>query len=127
MYFFNPEDFNCNEIPTTEKWVEYCDTLKALFDNYKTCFKNWYAAQDKDLLGDSCKSQIAIAYNGWLGRVSSYNSSLNALIAEIESLSSVTTCGFNQNGLVVIHFKRTMMIFRRGKAPQVPRPNLITS
>ncbi|NBS74683.1 MAG: MaoC family dehydratase [Betaproteobacteria bacterium] len=39
----------------------------------------------------------------------------------------VTTCGFNQNGLVVIHFKRTMMIFRRGKAPQVPRPNLITS
>jgi acyl dehydratase len=39
----------------------------------------------------------------------------------------VTTCGFNQNSLVVIHFKRTMMIFRRGKAPQVPRPNLITS
>jgi hypothetical protein len=96
MYFFNPEDFNCNEIPSTEKWAEYCDTLKTLFDNYVTCFKNWYAAQDKDLLGDSCKSQIAIAYDGWLGRVSSYNNTLNVLIAEIESMFVLTTCDFNR-------------------------------
>ena len=36
----------------------------------------------------------------------------------------VRTTGFKQDGTVVITFKRTMMIFRRGKAPQVPKPTL---
>lgn len=96
MYFFTPEDFDCNTIPTTEKWAEYCDLLRTLTSNYETCFKNWYASQDKDLLGDSCKSQIAIAYDGWLSRVLFYNKSLDALIAEIESISPLSTCDFDK-------------------------------
>lgn len=32
---------------------------------------------------------------------------------------SVRTRGFNQNGVVVIEFKRTVMVYRRGEAPQI--------
>ena len=34
----------------------------------------------------------------------------------------VRTTGFNQDGKTVIHFIRTVMVFRRGKAPVMPRP-----
>ena len=34
----------------------------------------------------------------------------------------VRTSGFKQDGTVVITFKRTMMVFRRGKGPKIPRP-----
>ena len=34
------------------------------------------------------------------------------------------TTGFNQDGKVVIEFKRTIMIYRRGQVPQVERPKL---
>lgn len=36
----------------------------------------------------------------------------------------VRTIGFNQDGHVVIRFVRTVMVYKRGKAPQIPRPNL---
>jgi len=36
----------------------------------------------------------------------------------------VSTIGFNQHGTVVISFHRTMMIFRKGQGPKIPRPNL---
>ncbi len=32
------------------------------------------------------------------------------------------TTGFNQDGKVVIEFKRTVMVYRRGQVPQVNRP-----
>ena len=32
------------------------------------------------------------------------------------------TIGFNQDGVVVIEFKRTIMVYKRGHVPQVPRP-----
>jgi acyl dehydratase len=35
---------------------------------------------------------------------------------------TVRTTGFNQEGRVVITFKRTLMVYKRGHAPQVPRP-----
>jgi acyl dehydratase len=34
----------------------------------------------------------------------------------------VRTSGFKQDGTVVITFKRTMMVFRRGQGPKIPRP-----
>lgn len=35
---------------------------------------------------------------------------------------TVKTTGFNQDGTVVITFKRTVMVYRRGHAPEIPRP-----
>ncbi len=35
---------------------------------------------------------------------------------------SVKTTGFNQDGTVVITFRRTVMVYRRGHAPEMPRP-----
>jgi acyl dehydratase len=34
----------------------------------------------------------------------------------------VRTTGFNQDGKTVIGFVRTVMVFKRGKAPSMPRP-----
>lgn len=34
---------------------------------------------------------------------------------------SVQTTGFNQDGVVVISFKRTLLVYRRGHGPQIPR------
>ncbi len=34
---------------------------------------------------------------------------------------TVRTTGYNQDGVVVITFKRTLMVYRRGQAPQIPR------
>ena len=36
-------------------------------------------------------------------------------------LVTVRTTGFNQAGKVVIEFKRTVMVYRRGKAPRIAR------
>ena len=35
---------------------------------------------------------------------------------------TVRTIGYNQRGETVISYKRTMMIYRRGQAPTIPRP-----
>jgi itaconyl-CoA hydratase len=37
---------------------------------------------------------------------------------------TVKTTGYKQDGTVVITFKRTLMVFRRGHAPEIPRPRL---
>src|SRR6185437_7718520 len=34
---------------------------------------------------------------------------------------TVRTTGYNQDGVVVISFTRTVMVYRRGQAPEVPR------
>lgn len=41
---------------------------------------------------------------------------------------TVNTTGYNQNGKVVISFERTLMVYKRDFAPQIPRhePNLKT-
>lgn len=39
---------------------------------------------------------------------------------------TVRTTGYNQEGTVVISFKRTVMVYRRGQSPQIPRPRLKT-
>lgn len=39
----------------------------------------------------------------------------------------VSTTGFNQDGLVVITFRRTIMLYRRGYQPKLPRPKLETA
>jgi acyl dehydratase len=36
---------------------------------------------------------------------------------------TVRTIGYNQDGTVVITFTRTIMVFKRGQAPQIPRPS----
>ena len=36
---------------------------------------------------------------------------------------TVKTTGFNQDGTTVITFKRTVMVYKRGHAPQMPQPN----
>lgn len=36
---------------------------------------------------------------------------------------TVKTMGFNQDGTVVITFERTIMVYKRGKAPEIKRPN----
>ena len=35
---------------------------------------------------------------------------------------TVKTTGYNQEGQVVITFKRTIMVYKRGRAPHIPRP-----
>jgi len=37
---------------------------------------------------------------------------------------TVKTTGFKQDGKIVITFKRTVMVYRRGQAPVIPRPVL---
>jgi acyl dehydratase len=37
---------------------------------------------------------------------------------------TVRTTGYNQEGTVVITFRRTLLVYRRGAAPEVPRPML---
>jgi acyl dehydratase len=37
---------------------------------------------------------------------------------------TVMTSGYNQDGTVVITFKRTVMVFKRGQAPAIPQPRL---
>ena len=37
---------------------------------------------------------------------------------------TVKTSGFKQDGVVVITFKRTRMVYKRGHGPQIARPNL---
>lgn len=37
---------------------------------------------------------------------------------------TVMTSGYNQDGTVVITFKRTVMVFKRGQAPLIPQPKL---
>ncbi len=39
---------------------------------------------------------------------------------------TVRTHGFNQDGTVVISFNRTIMVYKRGQAPQIPRVELNT-
>lgn len=34
---------------------------------------------------------------------------------------TVRTTGYNQNGVVVISFRRTLMVYKRGHAPSIPR------
>ncbi len=34
---------------------------------------------------------------------------------------TVQTTGFNQDGVVVITFKRTLLVYKRGQGPQIPR------
>lgn len=36
----------------------------------------------------------------------------------------VKTIGFNQDGVVVIEFERTMMVYKHGHAPTIPTPKL---
>ena len=35
---------------------------------------------------------------------------------------TVQTRGYNQNGTIVITFRRTIMVYKRGHAPKIPRP-----
>ena len=43
---------------------------------------------------------------------------------ESVGIVKVSTTGFNQDGLVVITFRRTIMLYRRGYGPKLPRPIL---
>ncbi len=36
----------------------------------------------------------------------------------------VKTTGFKQDGTVVMQFKRTIMVYKRGKAPELPQPSI---
>jgi len=37
---------------------------------------------------------------------------------------TVKTTGFNQNGTVVIAFRRTVMVYKRGRSPKIPQPQI---
>ncbi|MEO6022940.1 MAG: MaoC family dehydratase, partial [Burkholderiales bacterium] len=37
---------------------------------------------------------------------------------------TVSTTGFNQDGTVVITFKRTLMVYKRGLGPVIASPNV---
>lgn len=39
---------------------------------------------------------------------------------------TVLTTGYNQDGVVVISFKRTVMVYKRGCAPEIPRLGAVT-
>ena len=57
--------------------------------------------------------------------------SRSEVVAKRESASranvgivTVRTVGYNQDGVVVIRFKRTLMVYKRGHAPTRARPEL---
>jgi acyl dehydratase len=35
---------------------------------------------------------------------------------------TVKTTGFNQDGTIVIEFKRTILVYKRAHLPRIPRP-----
>lgn len=37
---------------------------------------------------------------------------------------TVKTIGYNQDGKTIISFKRTVMVYKRGHVPEIPRPSL---
>ena len=37
----------------------------------------------------------------------------------------VKTVGYNQEGKTVIEFKRTVMVYKKDQAPQIPRPHVV--
>lgn len=37
---------------------------------------------------------------------------------------TVKTSGYNQDGVVVIEFNRTVMVYKRGQAPEIPKPEM---
>ena len=39
-----------------------------------------------------------------------------------QGIVRIKTIGFNQNGVVVLEFKRTMLVYKRGHAPIMRRP-----
>ncbi|MCB0129667.1 MAG: MaoC family dehydratase [Caldilineaceae bacterium] len=41
-----------------------------------------------------------------------------------QGIVTVKTIGFNQDGVVVIEFERTIMVYKRGFVPAPPRPNI---
>ena len=41
-----------------------------------------------------------------------------------QGIVSVRTLGFNQEGVVVIKFRRTLLVYRRGHGPQTNRPTV---
>jgi itaconyl-CoA hydratase len=41
-----------------------------------------------------------------------------------QGIIQVKTTGYNQEGTVVLTFKRSIMVYKRGHVPRVPRPNL---
>lgn len=41
-----------------------------------------------------------------------------------QGIVGVRTTGFNQDGTVVIEFKRTLLMYRRGRGPQMRRPTI---
>jgi itaconyl-CoA hydratase len=38
---------------------------------------------------------------------------------------TVKTTGFNQDGVIVITFKRTLMVYKRGHAPKIAQPKVV--
>jgi acyl dehydratase len=38
----------------------------------------------------------------------------------------VKTTGYNQDGVVVLTFKRTIMVYKAGQVPHIPKPNIGT-
>ena len=41
-----------------------------------------------------------------------------------QGIVSVRTTGFNQDGVVVIEFTRTLLVYRRGRGPRIARPTI---
>lgn len=44
-----------------------------------------------------------------------------------QGIVTVKTIGYNQNGVVVIEFKRTILVYKRGQGPQRTRPQVQAS
>ena len=41
-----------------------------------------------------------------------------------QGIVTVRTVGFNQDGVIVIEFRRTLLVYRRGQGPQMSRPTI---
>lgn len=68
---------------------------------------------------------------GWTGRCYEDFEVDDIVLSKRESKShpergivQIKTIGFNQDGLVVIEFKRTIMVYKREYLPKLPIPNL---
>ena len=44
-----------------------------------------------------------------------------------QGLVEIKTVGFKQDGTVVLTYRRTILVYKRGQAPQIPQPKLQTS
>lgn len=94
MYFFDKEDFNCNEIPND--WEDYATTFRSLMDVYTKSFASWYASNQNPNISSECHDKIAELFDSWKNTfIVGTRTKFALFIAELVATPTDDTCGFD--------------------------------